>query len=102
MPGSSERTRNELPPPLEPVERLGMVATIKWALQGGNLGRKFWQSLRQNQNASRLARGSASKNERPGKPGRLVMRGRLAAGYSAGTKGRGSGFAALGAFRGLR
>src|SRR6476659_6805575 len=77
MPGSSERTRNELPPPLEPVERTGMVATIKWALQGGNLGRKYWQSLRPNQNASRLARGSASKNERPEKPGRLVTMGRF-------------------------
>src|SRR6476660_5366069 len=51
MPGSSERTRNALPQPLEPVERPGMVATIKWALQGGNLGRKYWQSLRPNQNA---------------------------------------------------
>src|SRR6476620_11518531 len=55
MPGSSERTRNELPPPLEPVERPGMVATIKWALQGGNLDRKIWQSLRPNRNASAIS-----------------------------------------------
>src|SRR5262245_8739936 len=43
MPASLERTRNELPPPLEPVERPVMVATTKWALQGGTWAGRFWQ-----------------------------------------------------------